>query len=257
MDSFDRETGEIELPTLNTSERAVSVASQERKVRREEAMGRGLVGIYGKLLKAHAKIAPVIGKETKGPRGNYTSLENVIRTVRKHLLDEGIIIRQGADRVFSMGDGTQKTFWVPIFTDLIDAATGEVVRTEVPMPIARPDPQAVGGVLSYGRRYTLLAALGIATGDAQEDDDAETAMPRDITEGDDAGELIREITATKTEAEAHKLKGTYHKRLQELAPEAYDRVKKAFQDHVKALRTAPAAEPAPPKKPKKVAEPVS
>jgi hypothetical protein len=39
------------------------------------------------------------------------------------------------------------------------------------LPVVKPDPQGLGGALTYGRRYGLAAVTGIA----QEDDDGNTA----------------------------------------------------------------------------------
>jgi hypothetical protein len=42
------------------------------------------------------------------------------------------------------------------------------------------DPKAMGSAITYGKRYSLLAGLGLATDEA--DDDGERAMPRDVAE---------------------------------------------------------------------------
>lgn len=261
MDSFDRETGEVadSLPTV--AERALATGRTERQSRRDEIRGVGQVSLYQKLAAAYKELSPVIGhnklaSEKTGQRGDYTSYDAIIAKVQPKLLEHGILIRHSCGHVLQMGEAASKTYWLPVSTYLIDVDTGDVVECTVPVPIVRPDPHGCGSALSYGRRYGLLSSLGFATGDASEDDDAESAMPRNISdEGDDA-EIIREIEATKTEAEANKLKATYYKRFQELQPEAYTRVKEAFQLHVKKLRSAPASEPAP-KKAKKIAEPVA
>jgi hypothetical protein len=244
-DMFDAATGELP-PAANggppTSARAQSVGVVERQIRRAEAMGLGNTGLYEKLAEAYKTIAPVLAKEAEGQsgRGKYTSLDAVLRAVRKPLLEAGVLIRQGADRVFPMGEGTQKSFWTVIYTDLIDTISGQVQRTELPMPITQANPQAVGAVMTYGRRYTLLAALGIASGEPGDDDDAQSAMPREMKVETEVEELIRECKENETEADANKWKSAMHKRLQDLAPDDFEAVKAAFTEHVKALRAAPA-----------------
>ncbi len=53
--------------------------------------------------------------------------------------------------------------------------SGEWISSKYPLkPIKPDDPQALGSALTYARRYTLAAILGIVT----EDDDAEGAMGR-------------------------------------------------------------------------------
>ena len=61
------------------------------------------------------------------------------------------------------------------------------------------DAQAMGSAITYGRRYTLIAALGLATDEA--DDDGESAKPRELTDGvkesADLAKLKQEIDACK------------------------------------------------------------
>ena len=57
----------------------------------------------------------------------------------------------------------------PAITTRIIHASGEWIETEpVDMPPTKPDPQGLGGALSYARRYSLTAMLSIA---GEDDDD--------------------------------------------------------------------------------------
>jgi hypothetical protein len=234
-DMFDAVTGEINGGTESVAARAQSVALAERAARRADDKGVGLVSLYKKLAKAYAKIAPIIGKDAAGNRGKFTSYAKLIEIVRPALLEQGILIRHGCDRIMSLTEGNTKSFWVPIFTDLIDSMTGEVLRTEMPMPIARVDPQAVGIAMSYGKRYTLIAAVAIATGDTTEDDDAEGAMPRKIDGAGPEQKLVRALLATKSDAEYIKWRSDADKDLQKLAPDAFDRIKDIAMAHREKL----------------------
>lgn len=246
--TMDQETGEIlDVPPMPASQHAINAAIAKRQAERDEARGAGLKNIYTALIEAQKVIAPVMALDTdghhtdkSGKKRKYTSYAGVIRAVREPLLDAGIIIRHRTERVFTLNEGgTSKSAWVTVITDLIHAESGEVISSELPMPIVRTDPQAVGIAIAYGKRYTLLSVLGLASGDPQEDDDAHSAMPRNLSEDDEDAEIIRDIEATETEAEANKLKSAYHKRINDLEQDAYARVKKAFQAHVKKLRDAP------------------
>jgi hypothetical protein len=259
MDGFNPETGELPEPLASVSERAMLAGREERREKRAAAMGVGSIGLYGKLAKAYAHIAPVLAKETQGQRGAYTSLDSVLRAVRKPLLDAGVLIRQGADRVFPMGDGTQKSFWTIIYTDLIDTTTGEVQRTELPMPIAQANPQAVGAVMTYGRRYTLLAALGIASGEPGEDDDAQSAMPRDLDEETLLETLTKAVRTTADLAAYFKWIKDHGKAAQQmLESDDFDKLQAVCREHKKLLSERQNAEaeplsgdaPAPAKAPK-------
>ena len=92
-----------------------------------------------------------------------------------------------------------KSRLIPVYTDLVHSATGQQERTVIEIPLAKMDPQGMGIAITYGRRYTLLAALGLATDEA--DDDGEGAKLKDINDGHrDSPELAamtREMAAIK------------------------------------------------------------
>ncbi len=129
---------------------------------------------------------------------------------------------------------------VPVYTDLIHVDSGLVDRTTIEIPLMKMDPQGMGSAITYGRRYTLLAALGITTDEA--DDDGESAKPRDLhakaTDSVSLETLKGQIAAHKTldaltkwgtdpkvrkeidslpEAEAERLRVTYMDTREELS----------------------------------------
>lgn len=53
--------------------------------------------------------------------------------------------------------------------------SGQWIRSSLPMVTTKQDPQGYGSAISYYRRYSLAAILGVVT----EDDDAESAHSRD------------------------------------------------------------------------------
>ena len=53
-------------------------------------------------------------------------------------------------------------------------SSGQAVDSLFFMPVPKPDPQGYGSAITYARRYTLMALVGIAP----VDDDAESAMPQ-------------------------------------------------------------------------------
>lgn len=64
---------------------------------------------------------------------------------------------------------------VPVLRTTIAHASGEWIAGDHPIVVAKQnDPQALGSALTYARRYSLAAMVGIAT----VDDDAESAMGR-------------------------------------------------------------------------------
>jgi ERF superfamily len=62
-------------------------------------------------------------------------------------------------------------------TRLVHAASGESVEDTMLLAVEQTDPQGQGSAITYARRYSLMAALGLV---ADEDDDGNTASrPRE------------------------------------------------------------------------------
>lgn len=186
---FNEETGELPLPI---SERAV-MASHPAVVQP--------IRLYAALMAAVAKMPVWITTDKPGAHKiKYATLKQILETVRPVLHANGIRIRQGADRSWPMDEGGgMKGRLIPVYTDLIHAESGEVDRTVIEIPLSRMDAQAMGSAITYGRRYTLIAALGLATDEA--DDDGESAKPRELTDGvkesSELAKLKQEIDACK------------------------------------------------------------
>ena len=88
---------------------------------------------------------------------SYADLHTCIKSSFPFLSKNGLSISQGTD-----WDG--KSFFV---TRLLIHKSGQWLRSKIKMP-ADPNPQKIGSVITYGRRYGLSAMVGIA----QHDDDA-------------------------------------------------------------------------------------
>lgn len=147
---------------------------------------------------SHDSSAAVAGD--KGPKVGYASLKAILKEVRPVLLKNRVRIRQGADRSWPCDDGGgTKGRLIPVYTDFIHCVTGEIERTTVEIPLTRMDPKAMGSAITYGKRYSLLAGLGLTTDEA--DDDGSSAMPRDVTKGVTES---RELIALKAEIDTAK-----------------------------------------------------
>jgi hypothetical protein len=244
MELHDIETGE--LPRI--SDLALNAGHRER-AERAERKRELVVGstINAKIDAALSKIKPVLKtnkleKDKAGQRGDYTSYDRILSIIVPLLREQGIIIRHNAGRIITI----DKTFWLPVTCYLIDKVTGESVECEIPFPIVQVNPHGVASALMYGKRISTVTVLGLATGADGEDDNGEAAMPRSMDVDSEEEELAREFEATATEPEANKLRKAYEKRLADLEPDAYERVKTRFVAHVKKLRLAPVTDdPAP------------
>ena len=178
------------------SERAVSASSLHRQEMRAMELGLASNRFYDAMLRAMKDIPLVVENTKKSGKGNakYAPLDVLLKAVQPILLEHGIMIRQGQERSYGADDGGTKTRIYPIYTDLIHAASGEMHRTTIEIPAPRMDAQGVGSAITYGKRYSLLAALGIATDD-NVDDDGEAARKREVTDEIHESQTLQQLKA--------------------------------------------------------------
>ena len=112
------------------------------------------------LAKAQGEMKGATSKSTNPFfNSSYADLHTVIEASVPHLSKHGISVIQGTEF-----DSTNGYF---VTTRLLHES-GEWVQTKVRCPLGgKKDIQAVGGAITYGRRYGLSAMAGIA----QKDDD--------------------------------------------------------------------------------------
>lgn len=103
-------------------------------------------------------------RNAKNPHfGNeYTSLDKLRDLIHEAALEEGLVVFQDVTTV--EGD--------PAITTIFQHVSGDRITFGPLIMPASPDPQKVGGSITYGRRYALSACVGIAP---EEDDDANRA----------------------------------------------------------------------------------
>lgn len=95
----------------------------------------------------------------------YASLGACINIYRPVLAKHDLFVAQ----TFDSKDGI-----VFLITTLFHIS-GEYLDSIYPILPVKPDPQGYGGAITYARRYTVCALLGLAS---EEDDDGETAQDR-------------------------------------------------------------------------------
>lgn len=111
-----------------------------------------------------------IGAAKKGAdnpffHSKYADLGEVIEAVKEPLNAAGITFLQGV----GYGDGS------PYVETRLLHESGEWLSTDTPVVCAKEhDPQAFGSAVTYAKRYSLQALLGVPS----EDDDGEGAMDR-------------------------------------------------------------------------------
>jgi len=100
-----------------------------------------------------------VRKEAVNPffKSKYASLANILDVVRKPLFDNGLSVVQ-------LPAGEHQ------LTTIIMHTSGEWLEETYSMTPTKNDPQGLGSVITYQRRYALGAALGL---NIDEDDDAD------------------------------------------------------------------------------------
>ena len=127
-----------------------------------------------------------VGKAAANPffKSRYTPLDDIVDSFRPHLAALGLAFTQGAVWL----DGRQ------VLATRILHASGQWIESWFPLePL--PDkngvitPQAWGSASTYARRYGLQAALGVTTGDV--DDDGNAASGIETPRAGEAPPVIR------------------------------------------------------------------
>lgn len=120
------------------------------------------------MLQVQQGIRPAM-KDATNPftRSNYATLNSVMESCRDALLSQGILFTQlPCPAPVELGAGH-----IGLETRLIHAESGQWISSMAVIPLPKNDPQGMGSAITYARRYSLCAMLGIVT----EDDDGESA----------------------------------------------------------------------------------
>lgn len=119
--------------------------------------------IFGALAKAQGKIQPA-SKDKSNPffKSKYADLSSVWDACREALSENGLSVIQIPQ---TKPEGT-------FLISILGHSSGQWIRGDVLVPLAKNDPQSVGSALTYFRRYCLSSLVGVAP----EDDDGEKAQ---------------------------------------------------------------------------------
>ena len=106
-------------------------------------------------------------KDSTNPffKSKYADLSSVWDVARKPLTDNGLAVVQ------TMGQSEDGN---PVIITTLMHISGQWIRGHLTVNPVKDDPQALGSAITYGRRYSLSAILGICP----DDDDAEKGMSR-------------------------------------------------------------------------------
>jgi hypothetical protein len=153
--------------------------------------------IAAAFVKAQKAFGPALKTSTNPHfRSKYADLSNCIEAVIGALNDNGIGLMQ---RTYECPTGVMvETIFVH--------ESGEVMECGMlHVPAAKQDPQGYGSALTYARRYSLLAATGLAP----EDDDGNAGSRRAETPQIDVGMMADHIAAIDASANKEELQTAY------------------------------------------------
>jgi hypothetical protein len=139
-----------------------------------------------KALNAFQGKMKAVKKDAVNPffKSHYATLDAIWETIREPLLSNGLSLTQTLGQ---SSDG--KTL---LDTTLLHIS-GEWIAGSMLINPVKDDPQGLGSAISYARRYSLCAMLGVV---ADEDDDANIATkPKPITKAQIKGKPEEETTS--------------------------------------------------------------
>ncbi len=125
----------------------------------------------GEIVKALAKVQEnsmeaELNCENEHLKSKYADLGSVSRACRPFLAANGIAVTQVPQR-------TAQNTWELVTT--LWHTSGQWMRATLPLILQKNDMQGLGSALSYARRYSLGAMVGVT----QEDDDGERSIDRE------------------------------------------------------------------------------
>lgn len=98
--------------------------------------------------------APPKTRENPHLKNKYADLQDVIDTIREPLAANGLAI-------------SHEVSGTTLITKLLHVS-GQSLKTEMPLLMGKQDMQGLGSALTYARRYSVSALLGIASDDCDD-----------------------------------------------------------------------------------------
>lgn len=139
-------------------------------------------------------------KENAFLKAKYVTLDSLLQAVRPVLADNGLS--------FLQIPSTAKDE-VTVVTMLLHNSGEWFESDPFTLPLMKKDPQGVGSVVTYARRYSLSSILGVAW---DEDDDAQSNNETELTKQilHEVTELVK-VKGIQNETVASYIKTTFNK----------------------------------------------
>jgi hypothetical protein len=243
-DQFNEATGEVIEETVEEasdrpqpqklSERAAATVEPPAYWRRVDAIqGEGGPDYELAFFEAQAEIEAVIEADAAANmekfKTKYATLAGLLARVRPVLTKHKLTIKQFPGRVHRLGSDSNRQMFLPVVTSLTHVPSGQGEAFVWEMPVNKVDPQALGSLSTYARRYAIAGIFGIAT----VDDDAAAASIRnkiDREQGADIVEtLIADIGSMKTLADLKKWVATHRDGFEAFSEEKVEKLRAAYE----------------------------
>lgn len=140
-----------------------------------------IAALAAALTKAQGAVR-VAQKNRRNPhlKNDYSDLSAIWQACRAALSSNGI----AAIQQVTAADGQRVAI-----TTLLTHSSGEWIELgPLEVPVQKFDAQGVGSAISYGKRYALSAAVGVVSG--EEDDDGEQAVNESQTQSPEESALL-------------------------------------------------------------------
>lgn len=129
-----------------------------------------------------------IKKDSKNPhfKNTYASYEQVLEVLNPILRKHNLVIYHGfGEPIFENQ--------IAVTTELVNTIKNKGLTTTLYIPVSKLDPQMAGSAITYAKRYSILAMLGLGT----EDDDGESAVARPKPTGTITREPVQNAVDTE------------------------------------------------------------
>tara|TARA_R100000808_G_C2152923_1_gene162690 strand:- start:631 stop:1134 length:504 start_codon:yes stop_codon:yes gene_type:complete len=157
--TIDRSTASSrDLSSRDASSRVPKLNDKSNDRRKDEWKSERINELAKALSNAQAEMDGAVADSTNPFfNSSYADLHTCIKSSFPFLSKYGLAVTQGTE-------WSDDNFYI---TTTLIHESGQWMRSKIKMP-AEPNPQKIGSVITYGRRYGLSAMVGIA----QHDDDA-------------------------------------------------------------------------------------
>lgn len=122
--------------------------------------------LFSALSKAQSSM-PIASKDSDNPffKSKYADFAEIVRSSRPSLTTNGLTVIQ---RIVTLSDGSQALHTI------LGHSSGQYIDSIVKINPPKNDVQAIGSYITYIKRYSYAAIVGVAADN--EDDDGENAM---------------------------------------------------------------------------------